>query len=111
MSEPVMRHEKQHTRGCGDARERASEQTDKRKHVDQQTEDRGAGNDGKDAHRGLTLTKILSGNAEAEDFSVRADDKKSTRNDGALNDGAWNRFERIARLGTERGGAFESDEA
>ena len=70
-----------------------------------------ASDDGEDAHRGLALAEILAGDAEAEDFGVGADDEEYAAEDGALNDGARDCFERIARFGAERGRAFKSNKA
>src|ERR1700761_2734384 len=111
VSEAVVRHEQQHACGGGDASECAGEEADERKDVDEEREDWHAGDLGEDAHWGLAFAEVLTGDAEAEDFGVRADDEECAAENGALDHGSWNCFERIARFGAERGGTFEADEA
>ena len=57
------------------------------------------------------VSEVLADGAEAEHFGVGAKSEEGAAENRALNHGAWNRLQRIARLGPERGGALESNEA
>ena len=111
VRQAVVRHQQQDARGGGDARECSGEHADQRADINQQSKQRNAAYGCDYVHWRGARAQILAGSAEAENFGVGANGEECAADDGGLNHCTRNCFQRIARFGAQRGGAFEADEA
>src|SRR5208282_2821970 len=109
MSEAVVRHEHQNARGGRDACERSGEEAYQRSDVDQRAERRRAGHASKNVHRRVARAEVLPDDAKPHDFGVSAKHEERAAENRALNHGARDGFQGIARLRSKGGGAFEAD--
>src|SRR5277367_4523523 len=105
-----MRHEKQNARAGGDAGESSGEHAYESPDVDEKTENGKAAEFGENPHGGGAGGEIFTCDAQAEHLGISTEDENGSREKGALNYGARNCFERVARFSAERGGTFETDE-
>ena len=73
MRQSAMRHQQQHSRRGGDARERARKQAHQRPNINQYPERFFSRDSGKHAHRSGARAQILAGDAKAKHFGIGAD--------------------------------------
>src|SRR6266403_4233258 len=104
-----MRHQKQHPRSRGDTRKRACKQAHQSADINQYSQQRNAAYHGQHTHRGLARPQIVAGGALAQKFRVSTDGEYASREKCTLDDSARNCLQRVARFGTECGGALKSD--
>ena len=110
VGEPVVRHQQQHACRRRDACQSAGKQAHERADIDQQSQHRDAADSGQHMHRSLARAQVLARGVEAQHFRIGADGEESSGEKGALDDRAWNRLQRVARLGSQRGRALEANE-
>ena len=111
VRQSVVRHAQQHARRGRDAGQGSGKHTDQRANVNQHTKHRHAAYSRQHVHLIWSGAQILTHDVEAQHFSVGAHREECSRQESAQNHRARNRFQRIACLGTQGGGAFKAHKA
>ena len=104
----VVRHAQQHARGGSGAGEYARKHADECTAVDGDPERRNPSLRGEKVQGAGGIAERRGCAAEADHLRVGAEHEEDAGEQRALQHGAGNRLERLARLATQRGGAFKA---
>ncbi len=106
-----MRHAHQHPRRRCGAGQHAGEHADERAEVDGHAERRNAGLGGQQVQGAGGVAERAGFAAKTQHLRVRAKHEEDAGEERALQHGAGNGAQRIARFAAQRGGALKPDEA